>query len=158
MKRIYIVVSLCVLLLSGGCAPLAGSRPLIGATADVAVAEAALTFRARVDSGAHTCSVHAEDIRVENGAPDPAGNVGKPVAFTLVSPDGRRIPMTLPVAGVSTVRTSEGSERRYQVELTLETGGVSKRVRVNLNDRARMTYKMLLGRNFLSGWLIDVDR
>ena len=47
------------------------------------------------------------------------------------------------------VRNAEKAEHRYRVSLPLECGGVKKVAMVNLNDRSRMTYRLLLGRDFL---------
>jgi hypothetical protein len=49
-------------------------------------------------------------------------------------------------------------EKRYIIELVVSWKNVNKTVEVNLRDRSRMNYKLLIGRNWLSGdFLVDVD-
>ena len=67
--------------------------------------------------------------------------------------------MRKPVVKTHLVRNAERSEVRVYVELTLRHDGVSKRVLANLNDRAGLTYALLLGRNWLEDdFLVDVSR
>ena len=67
--------------------------------------------------------------------------------------------MTAVIVKVSTVKNSQGTEQRYVIELPLSWKHVKKNVQVNLRDRSKMTYKLLIGRNFLShDFLVDVDK
>lgn len=60
-------------------------KHIVGATELVYIEEAELSFKARVDTGAITSSIHAEKIKI-----DPSGNpVGKPVSFHLVNKKGQ---------------------------------------------------------------------
>lgn len=125
------------------------AKRLIGPTETVEISEASIGFLGRVDTGATTTSLHAESIRMEDGA----------VRFTLVGPDGERVPVSRPVAKIDTVRSATGSERRVFVEFTLRHEGLAKSVLVNLKDRSHMTYPLLLGRNWLKDdYLVDVSR
>ena len=48
-------------------------------------------------------------------------------------------------------RMNRAYQERYQQD--------TKKILVNLNDRSASTYKLLLGRNWLSGsYLVDVDQ
>lgn len=129
-------------------------KQIIGATATILVEPSRLEFRARVDTGAQTTSIHAEDIELgANGDPR-----GKPISFNLVNRKGQSVRIDTHVARQILVRTSEGSERRYAVPLTLSHNGIARTVLVTLNDRAQMRYRLLLGRNWLSGdYIVDVD-
>lgn len=56
------------------------------------------------------------------------------------------------------VKNAESREKRYYVFLTISYKNISKKILVNLNNRSNSTYKILLGRNWLSGrYLVDVD-
>jgi hypothetical protein len=126
-----------------------GSKQLIGQTAIVSVSEASMEFTGRVDTGAATTSVHAESVLVE----------GDMVSFTLVGEDGRQVKMQQPIARKGMVRNTSRGEERIFVELTLNHEGRSKRALVNLNNRAGLTYPILLGRNWLEDdYLVDVSK
>jgi hypothetical protein len=131
------------------------NKQIVGATEVVHIEEANLSFTARVDTGAKTSSIHAEKIMI-----DPSGNPkGKPVSFYLVNKKGQSKKIETQVATTATIKTSEGSERRYKVLLTIKWKNSKKTILVNLNDREKMEYGLLLGRNWLQkDFLVDVDR
>ena len=124
-------------------------KRVIGQTVQVEIPEAGLDFLGRVDTGAASTSVHAESVHVEGGK----------VRFDLINRAGERVTLRKPVAKTHLVRNAERSEERVYVELTLSHDGVSKRVLANLNDRAGLTYALLLGRNWLENdFVVDVSR
>jgi hypothetical protein len=129
-------------------------RQIIGATEIIEIEPSKLRIKARVDTGAQTTSIHAENIEI-----DTTGDArGKPIAFRLVNQQGQSSRVETHVAKQIVVRTSEGSERRYAVPLTLTLGQHSKTVLVTLNDRSEMRYRLLLGRNWLRGdYIVDVE-
>jgi len=130
------------------------AKQVIGATEIVEVGPGKLRFKARVDTGAQTTSIHAEDIEIDSGG-DPRG---KPIAFRVVNELGESQRIEAHVAKPILVKTSEGSERRYAVPLTIAWNDVSKTVLVTLNDRSHLRYRMLLGRNWLRGdFVVDVE-
>lgn len=153
----------CLALLGCGARPedpLAGKR-VVGPVETVRVVEADLLFRARVDTGAASTSINARDIAVEGAAPgdDPDGHVGRRIRFTVVDGEDRAARVESVVRDVRTVRSADAREARYYVELTIEHDGRAAPVLVNLNDRSRSSYKLLLGRNWLAGrYVVDVDR
>jgi len=130
-------------------------KQIVGATEVIRIEEANLIFKARVDTGAKTSSIHAEKIKV-----DPSDNPeGKPISFYLVNKKGQSKKIETQVASVATIKTSEGSELRYKILLTLKWKNSKKTVLVSLNDREKMEYGLLLGRNWLhKDFLVDVDR
>jgi hypothetical protein len=124
------------------------AKRVIGQTEMIAISDASLALVARVDTGARTTSVHAENIEIAD----------ENVRFELVGNCGQRIAMERPITKTATVRNASGIEERVFVELTLEHDGNSKPVLVNLRDRSRMTYPLLLGRNWLQGdYVVDVS-
>ncbi len=138
-----------LLCLATACTTSPAGPALIGAVEMIRVVEADLAFRARIDTGAAASSIHATGIRVE----------GARVHFTLENARGERRDLSAALADVARVRSVRGTEERPRVTLELELGGVAKRLRVSLRDRSRMTYKLLVGRDFLAGdFVVDVDR
>ncbi len=152
----------------------------VGETAAISLPEMGLTYLSRIDTGARTTSLHAKDIIVEGfdaeavdqevtdeasaSQPDNAAEVidkkshiGRNIQFRTMNELNQQATYTAKVIDVSRVRNAQGIEDRYVVELDLEWQGLNKRVKVNLRDRSAMTYKLLIGRNWLAGdVLVDV--
>ncbi len=130
-------------------------KRLVGATEVVYVREANLSLQARVDTGAKTSSIHAENIRIETSG-DPRG---KAISFDLVTNEGHSITIETRVISVVKVRNTDQSESRFVVPLNIKWRDSEKMVAVTLNDRSRMQYRMLLGRNWLRGdFIVDVEK
>lgn len=132
---------------------------VLGATERVRVLDADLDFLAIVDTGAHRSSIHALELEVADAAPDMRDDVGKRVEFRVVNEAGRSRRVAATISDVALVRTSHGSEPRYIVPLRLRWRDVEREVHVNLHDRTPMTYKLLLGRDWIQqGFVVDVRR
>ena len=130
-------------------------KQVVGATEVVLIEEANLSFKARVDTGAKTSSIHAENIKIDLSG-DPRG---KSISFYLVTKEGLSRKIETRVSSVVKVRTSEMSEHRYVVPLLMKWNDSRKTVLVTLNDRTKMEYRLLLGRNWLHGdFIVDVDK
>ena len=171
LARHCLLVSTLVLLTSLGAATTAlsaektakpiltlGEKRVIGATATVEEVKSDLLFKARVDTGATTSSLHVEDYVIEDEVEEMVDNVGKKIRFRIKNHEGESEWLESKIAKVSVVKTSVDQEERYKVRLTLRLHEVKKRVLVTLNDRSHMKYPMLLGRNFLRGdFIVDVD-
>lgn len=129
----------------------------IGATTTVVEATTGMPFPARVDTGATSCSIHCEAIQIKDPAPEPKDNVGKSARVLIKNDAGKEEWIKTKIADHVVVRTSEREDERYKVSLKLRWKDVEKKVLVTLNDREKMKYPMLIGRNFLSGdFLVDV--
>lgn len=133
------------------------AKQIIGATARIHHQESGLEFRARVDTGARRCSIHFDELVVEDESREMADNVGKPIRFKLKNRQDEARWVESRVDDCVMVKSSDNTEWRYLVPLTLSWNGLTKRVMVTLNDRAHMQYRLLLGRNFLgSDFLVDI--
>ena len=155
MKIIYSLFHLAVVLLVSINVQAGTPKQTVGATEVVFIEEVGLSFKARIDTGAKTSSIHAENIRIGKSA-DP---LGQPISFNLMTKEGKSRKVETRVAGVTRVRNSEMTEQRYVVALTIKWGDSRKKVMVNLNDRAKMTYRLLLGINWLhDDFIVDVDK
>lgn len=157
MKSIVTIISLFILSITGVSVSLA-EKAVIGETAWIEVRDVPFNYLARIDTGARTTSIHAIDMKVIDGSVNPDENVGKNISFRTLSRDGKSAILTRPIVKVSTVTNSQGKEQRYVVTLKLINGDVKKDVEVNLRDRTAMSYKLLIGRNWLTkDFLVDVD-
>ena len=135
-----------------------GQKTIIGATAFMEVGGVPFPMLARIDTGAHNTSIHALNVHVVNESDEPDENIGKTVTFTTTDRKGKSVNMAALIVRVSRVTNSQGTEKRYVVELPVSWHHISKKVQVNLRDRSKMKYKLLIGRNWLSGdFLVDVD-
>jgi hypothetical protein len=126
-------------------------RVVLDPTIDVVVAEAALGFEARLDTGAVVSSINARNIQVIDGEGAPSINdVGRQIRFELVNAEGESRELTTSVAQVRGIRMADCREVRYHVYLTVVYRDQAFRILTNLNDRAQAADKLLLGRNWLS--------
>lgn len=133
---------------------LAAPQAIIGETAWIGLGGVPYRYLARIDTGAELSSLHAIALHVEGDTGRASENVGKEISFVTVSRAGLAREMRGVIVGVSAVQSPQGIELRYVIELTLSWGGIIKRVKVNLRDRTAMRYKLLVGRNWLSGSVV----
>ncbi|WP_076537521.1 RimK/LysX family protein [Shewanella sp. UCD-KL21] len=134
-------------------------QKLIGPTADISIVESGLIFDTRIDTGAVENSLHATNLHIiGEDKTNMESNVGKDVTFTTMNEKGEQAQVTARIHSTSLIRNAQGSEIRYMVTLTLGEPGQEFKVDVNLRDRSKMTYKLLIGRNWLQGYyIVDVD-
>jgi hypothetical protein len=138
------------------------SKQIIGATATLTEVSTGISFSARIDTGAQSCSLHVEKIEIEDESNKRLRNVGKTVRFLVEGEDGKSEWIQTKIAKAVRVKSSAlkpGTfDRRYKVPLTFEWNGFRKEVLVTLNDRTAMQYPLLIGRNYLKGdFLVDVE-
>jgi hypothetical protein len=154
MKTTLILFIFCLL----GSQVYAEQKAMIGETAWIEVGGVSFTYLARIDTGARVTSIHATEVKIAGENSVPKKNIGKTITFKTMNRNGKVQQVTGVITKVSTVKNSQGTEQRYVIELPLSWKDVNKKVEVNLRDRSKMTYKLLIGRNFLSkDFLVDVD-
>jgi hypothetical protein len=129
--------------------------PIVGAVELARVEPPGLVMEARVDTGAETTSIHAEDIRLLE-------RDGKAyVSFLLIddaSGTRHRLERRLQ-RRVLIKRNDAEPEQRLVVNLWITLGNSSGLVEVTLSDREVFEYSLLVGRNFLTDMMIvDVAR
>lgn len=133
-------------------------KRVIGATATIMEKESELLFKARVDSGAKSCSLHIEEYNIKDEEELMADNIGKVITFHIKNGNGESHWLEAKIAGYVVVKTSAHRERRYKVPLKLQYKDFEKTVLVTLNNREKMEFPLLLGRNFLMGdFVVDVE-
>ncbi len=129
--------------------------PIIGAVEWVQVEPAGLTLEARIDTGAETTSIHAENIQLL----EKEGR--RYVRFDLQDPDsGEYLPQELRLRRQVLIKQHSGEpESRYVVRMWLTLGEMRHKVDVTLSDREVFEFPLLVGRNFLlDSAIVDVSR
>jgi hypothetical protein len=129
--------------------------PIVGAVEMAKVEPGDIRMPARIDTGAATTSVHAEDIELVE-------KDGKRwVQFSLLDPaTGEKVEVEERLRRKVVIKQSDGEEqRRYVVKLWITLGEARSRIDVTLSDRDQMEYPLLIGRNLLVDTaIVDVSR
>lgn len=130
------------------------NKIIIGRVEWIKLESNGIWLKARVDTGAQTSSLHANDI-IEKKVD------GKTyVQFETKDTRGKSQVFLKKVLKHSRVRSSNGElARRYVVKLKVTLGGMEHEINVNLNDRKDLEYNFLVGRNLLmDGYIVDVSQ
>ena len=148
-KMIRRIVPLLALFIMGAAGAVeAQEKVTVGMVEDVVLMPWKIRLPARIDTGAAVSSLDARGLKV----------IDQEVEFGLPSKYGGK-KFRLPIADWHTVRSAEAKERRPVIEIELCVGPKLIRARVNLNDRTRMKYPFLIGRNILmENFVVDCDR
>ncbi|MFN0719503.1 ATP-dependent zinc protease [Vibrio cyclitrophicus] len=104
-----------------------------------------MKFSAKLDTGADVSSMNAVNIkRFKKDGQDM-------VSFTYQNNQGDKQDFTKPVIDVMRIKAKKGEKVNIRpvVEMKVKLGDLEKEVRVNLQDRSRFEYSMILGKNFL---------
>jgi len=139
------------------------SKLTIGATATMIETESGLSFPARIDTGAQTCSLHVEKYEIKDPNKYRVRNAGKSVRILLKDSDGKTAWVETKIVKAIRVKSSSLKngeyDHRYKVRLTLKWKDFEKEVLVTINDRTDMEFPLLIGRNFLRGdFVVDVEK
>jgi len=111
---------------------------------------AGLSFPVKLDTGADVSSMHATDI--ETFVKDDK----KWVSFTYTNTSNIKKTLTKEVIDEMRIkgRVGEKSNVRLVVNMQVTLGSIEKEIAVNLRDRSRFKYSMILGKNFLNNDII----
>ncbi|MBT8493625.1 MAG: RimK/LysX family protein, partial [Deltaproteobacteria bacterium] len=104
---------------------------------------------AKVDTGARTSALHAEDVKIVRRG-------SKRFARFTVCPTQRsskgKVQVRAPLVGERQVRSSNGEvETRPVVRTTIQCGADSWEIEITLTKRDVMGFRMLLGRQAIRG-------
>ena len=129
--------------------------PIVGAVEWARIEPANLWIESRIDTGAETTSIHAEEIQLleKDGK--------RYVSFVLIDAlTGSRYPQELRLRRRVLIKQNDSSDqRRYVVRMWVTVGETRSRIDVNLSDRSNFEYPLLIGRNFLiDSMIVDVSR
>ena len=127
---------------------------IIGRVEWVKTIDPEIMFRARIDTGAQTCSMHAEKVKEINKEGVPY------VEFVTVDEMGERHTLLKKIIKTTVVRSTSGnSEKRFVIKLDIMFGGRQISTNVNLNNRSHLKHNFLVGRNLLLGdYIVDVSQ
>ncbi len=129
--------------------------PIVGAIEWVRIEPAGLLLESRMDTGAVTTSVHADNIQLVE-------KEGKRyVRFVLTDPNSdEKVEQELRLRRRVLIKQSGLPDtRRYVVRMWVTLGETRSRIDVNLADMTGFEYTLLIGRNFLTdSMIVDVSR
>jgi len=149
---IFSLVVIFTPLMTGMIASAANSadkKATVGRVEKVWIKQAGIFLDAKMDTGTLTSSLDAHEIHVfKEGDADW-------VRFVLKNTDGKSITLKrLLVRTANFKKQGHGVESRPVIELGLCIADVYYLAEVNLSDRQRFTYPLLIGRSFLTGRII----
>jgi hypothetical protein len=132
---------------------LIGGKRVIGGVEAVRIIPGDFVLPARIDTGAKTSSLHAEELELFE-------RDGKRwVRFRLAGGNKSRVVEKKVVRMVRIKQQNVPSERRPVIKMRFIIGGVSQSIQVTLTDRSNFKYKVLVGRNFLHDvFIVDVGQ
>lgn len=129
--------------------------PIVGAVEWARIEPGDVSMPARIDTGAATTSLHAEDIELVE-------KDGKRwVHFSLVDPEtNEKVQVEQRLHRKVVIKQSDSEDqRRYVVRMWITIGEIRSLVDVALTDRGNMEHPLLIGRNLLVDTVIvDVSR
>lgn len=129
-------------------------RIVIGAVEKVELPEQKISLNARIDTGATTTSINAQNIKKfeRDGK--------KWVKFEIHNESGKLVSLEKPVTRMVNIKRHGAEDQiRYAVKLKLKLGKVNTVSEVTLADRAKFTYPLLIGRSFLTDMaIVDVSK
>ncbi|MGR9046623.1 MAG: ATP-dependent zinc protease family protein [Gammaproteobacteria bacterium] len=119
-----------------------------GHVEEVALMPDDIEIKARLDTGASRSSLNARDIELveEDGR--------QWVSFVFDDQNGNEHHMLEPLVDTITIKQASGKQHRYVVELGLCVGEHYEKNLFTLADRSKMTYPVLVGRNFLKNSML----
>ena len=131
-----------------------GDQIIIGAVEEVELPDYKVSLNARIDTGATTTSINAQNIKKfeRDGK--------KWVKFEIHNESGKLVALEKPVTRMVNIKRHGADDQiRYAVKLKLKLGKVNTVSEVTLADRAKFTYPLLIGRSFLTDMaIVDVSK
>jgi ribosomal protein S6--L-glutamate ligase len=112
-------------------------------------------IKAKIDTGAKTSALHAEKIEA-------FGPASAPRARFIIRPAPRRpdiaVTCVAPIIDRRSITSSNGiPEERFVISADIAIAGRLWPIEISLSDRGEMNYRMLLGRQALTGTGLLVD-
>ncbi|RXK12163.1 ATP-dependent Zn protease [Halarcobacter mediterraneus] len=130
-------------------------KTIVGIYEKVYIPSIEQVYEAKIDTGATTTSIHALDIK------EFERDGKKWVKFKFQNEKKELIEKSLPVERVVSIKRHgvEKNQRRYVVKMRINLGDYSEVIDVSLTDRSKFNYPILIGRNFLNGYIVvDVSK
>ena len=154
MRLIILMLGVLIGLSTPAFAQLLKEKVLIGRVEWVSLPDLKIKHKARIDTGAKTTSMHAVNIEEVQQR----GELF--VKFQTLDSEGKTVELVRKVGTTQRVSNTSGFiSRRYVIKEKIRMGSIEREVLINLNDRSKMEYKFLIGRNVLLGrFIVDVAR
>ncbi len=154
MKLLYLLFGVILIFSTPSRAQLLKEKVLVGRVEWVGLPDIKIKLKARIDTGAKTTSMHAVNIEEVEQRGDLF------VKFQTVDAEGKVVEMVRKVGTTQRVSNTSGFvSRRYVIKEKIKMGNIEREILINLNDRSKMEYKFLIGRNVLLGrFIVDVAR
>lgn len=129
------------------------SKVVVGQIEYVYIPSIKKTFKARIDTGATTTSIHALNIK------EFERDGQKWVNFDFINKK-EKLSMQLPIYKIINVKRHETkNQKRYVVKMRMNLSESSQVINVSLTNRSNFTFPVLIGRNFLNGIaIVDVSK
>jgi hypothetical protein len=134
---------LCLLLLS--CSQFQGKRVIQSSDVVELLEYNSLQFKARIDTGATSSTIHAEEITILDST-----DIKRVQFFLRDDKNLKHGPFQAKLLDLVKVKSSNSSvSRRPVVELKILIHGYQQNARFTLYDRSKMSYRVLVGRDLL---------
>lgn len=125
----------------------------VGLIETVRIQPEAIDIRAKVDTGAENSSLDTRDWQTF----ERDGTTW--IRFTLNLDGGDSRTLERPLGRMTMIHRAGSRQERPIVTITLCVGDVARAVEVNLAERPKLTYRMLLGASFLTDvYVVDVSQ
>ena len=131
------------------------TRPVIGWIEYVALEDANIVVKARIDTGAGLASINAEIVEVKKSK----DGATEKVVFRIVDKDGNKKTMQRTIVEWINIKKKggDGYTKRPVIKLDFCLGGKQVEARANLADRSDFLYPVLIGRNVLKAGDFIID-
>ena len=142
-----ILLVLCVQAIEGSAMAETKEKITVGAVEEAVLLPWKIKLPARIDTGATCSSLDARDVRIAGGM----------IEFRLPEKYGGTL-LRLPVKGRRNIRSAGSRMKRALVEIEICIGTKRILTAVNLTERPKMEYPLLIGRNVLANdFIVDVS-
>ena len=130
-------------------------KTIVGIYEKVYIPSLEREYEAKIDTGATTTSIHALDIK------EFERDGKKWVKFKFEDSKKEITEKSLPVERIVNIKRHgvDESQKRYVVKMRINLGEYSEVIDVSLTDRSKFNYPILIGRNYLNGYIVvDVSK
>ncbi len=158
LSALLCVISVLVSQMAMAKSP-ATERHVVGYVERVVIPRLKASYKAKMDTGAATSSIHAEVIEIHEATKD-SDEKGY-VVFTVDTGKKGEHQLKKPITRMVNIKKKEGgTQQRPVIEMTFCIAGVLVHEEVNLTNRDDFNYDVLVGRNMLikGGFIIDASK
>jgi hypothetical protein len=138
------------------CVEAKEKRPVLGWIENSRIIDTDIVLKSRIDTGAGLASIHADIVRVEKKK---KGDADEVVVFDLEDTVGKKYRLNRPIVKWVSIKRKgvAGYIKRPVIKMKFCIGGKRIEGRVNLANRGRFLYPVLIGRNILKtgDFLVD---